>query len=63
MMKRRRFKQNTSFTDRLISFSQELRAKAALLGPGSEKDQLLEKARQADSVARDDLALSLRPPK
>jgi hypothetical protein len=50
-MQRRRFKQTISLKDRLASFSQEIREKAAKLRPGAEQDALLKKARQADTAA------------
>jgi hypothetical protein len=50
-MQRRRFKQKLSFQDRLASFAETAREVAALLPPGAEKDELLRKARQADTTA------------
>lgn len=66
MKKRRRFKQTTSLKDRLVSFAKATRERASLLRPGAEKEELLKKARQADTAARlDDWANSrgLRSPK
>jgi hypothetical protein len=63
---RRRFKQQLSFRDRLTSFAKAARQKASLLPPGAEKDELLQKAQQADTAAHiNDLAKSpgLQPPK
>lgn len=63
---RRRFKQTASFRDRLKTFSAELKAKASELRPGREKDELLRKARQADTASHiDEWANSpgLRSPK
>ena len=63
---RRRFKQQTSPQDRLASFAKLTREKASLLGPGAERDELLRKARRADTAAHlDDWATSsgLQPPK
>ena len=51
MAKRRRFKQKQSFEDRLASYAKTARQLAALLPPGAEKDELLRKARQADTAA------------
>lgn len=51
MMQRRRFKQTQSLEYRLAAFAAEVRAKAAKLAPGAEKDELLRKARQADTAA------------
>lgn len=65
-MKRRRFKQDTPLEDRLTTFAQELRAKALHLPPGSEKDDLLRRARQAETALHlDEWANSpgLQPPK
>jgi hypothetical protein len=62
---RRRFKQQLSFRDRLTSFAKAAREKASLLPPGAEKDELLHKARQADTAALNEWANSpgLQPPK
>jgi hypothetical protein len=65
-MQRRRFKQSTSLKDRLVSFAEEVRKKAAKLRPGAEQDALLKKARQADTASHiDDWAnsIGLQPPK
>jgi hypothetical protein len=65
-MQRRRFKQTTSFKDRLASFAEELKAKAKMLRPGPEQDALLKRARQADTASHiDEWANSpgLRPPR
>jgi hypothetical protein len=54
-----------SLKDRLAVFAEEARGKAAQLAPGPERDDLLKKARQADTAAHlDDWANSpgLRPP-
>ena len=48
---RRRFKQTESLQDRLASFAKTAREIAALLPAGVEKDELLRKARRAESVA------------
>lgn len=48
MLKRRRFKQTQSLQDRLATFAKEVREKAALLPTCAEKDDLLQRARQAD---------------
>lgn len=48
---RRRFKQKLSFQERLASFATDARRTASLLPPGAEKDELLRKARQADTAA------------
>lgn len=51
MPQRRRFKQTRSLEDRLASFSKKARETAKLLPPGTTKDELLRKARQADTAA------------
>jgi hypothetical protein len=51
MYRRRRFKQSVSLKDRLAAFAEEARGKAAELPAGSERDELLKKARQADTAA------------
>lgn len=65
MQRRRRFKQTTSLKDRLASFAEEIRKKAAELRTGLEKEGLLKKARQADTATHiEDWMKSpgLRPP-
>jgi hypothetical protein len=51
IIKRRRFKQTTTLQHRLLSFAQEARKKALILPAGCEKQDLLKKARQADTAA------------
>jgi hypothetical protein len=66
MYRRRRSRQAESLQDRLASFAKNVREKASLLPPGAEKDDLLRKARQADTASHlDDWANSrgLQPPK
>lgn len=63
---RRRFKQQTSLQDRLASFAKLTREKASLLRPGAERDELLRKARRADTAAHLDEWVNspgLQPPK
>ena len=65
MAEQRRAKQTRSFKDRLAVFAEEARGKASRLAPGAERDDLLKRARQADTAAHlDDWANSagLRPP-
>jgi hypothetical protein len=65
-MQRRRFKNTLTFPDRLKTFAEELKAKAAELRPGPEQDALLRRARQADTASHiDEWANSpgLQPPK
>lgn len=64
MTERRRFTHDKSFQDRLTAFAQDARKRAELL-EGVERDDLLRKARQADTACHiDDWANSpgLRPP-
>lgn len=66
MLNRRRFIESMSFKDHLASFAKEARERASRLPHGIEKEDLLKKARQADTAAHlDDWAHSpgLRPPK
>ena len=50
-MFRRRSKQTPSLQDRLALFAKNVREKASLLPPGAAKDDLLRKARQADTAS------------
>ena len=66
MIKRRRFRPTTSFQDRLNAFAQDAREQAAELPPGVQRDDMLRKARQANTAAHlDEWANSpgLQPPK
>ena len=66
MQKRRRLGQTASLRDRLASFARSAREKAAQLTSGAERDDLLKKARQADTASHlDEWANSreLQPPK
>jgi hypothetical protein len=66
MTERRRLKHASSFSDRLKIFADELKAKAAELRPGTERDHLLRRARQADTASHVDgwaNSPGLRPPK
>jgi hypothetical protein len=63
--RRRRFKQTVSFKDRLSSFAMELREEASRLPSGPRKDDLLKRARRAETAAHlDEWARSpgLQPP-
>jgi hypothetical protein len=51
MVTRRRLKQKLSLRDRLAYFSMAARERASFLSPGAEKEELLRKARQADTTA------------
>ena len=64
-MKRRRIKQVLPLHDRLILWANKVREQAAKLPPGRERDDLIEKARQADTALHmEDWANSpgLQPP-
>jgi hypothetical protein len=50
-MQRRRFKQTVSLRDRLEMWAKDVREKAATLPAGPERDQLLRKVSQADTVS------------
>jgi hypothetical protein len=66
MNKRRRLKQSVPFKDRLAAFAKDLREKAAELPAGQQRDELLKRARRANTAAHlDDWANSneLRPPR
>ena len=66
MIKRRRFDQSTPLHERLDVWAQDVRDQATKLPPGPERDELLRKARQADTAAHlDDWANSpgLQPPR
>jgi hypothetical protein len=66
MFQRQRFEQTKSLQDRLKKFASDVRARAAELPPGTEKDELLQRARQADTASHvHDWAYSpgLQPPK
>ena len=62
---RRRFKQLESLQDRLMKFAKEAREKASRLPPGSEREDILRKARRAETAFHMDDWLSsqeLQPP-
>ncbi len=64
-MLRRQLQTADSLKDRLASFAKDAREKASRLPPGPEREQMLRKARQADTAAHlDDWANSsgLRAP-
>ena len=65
-MQRRRFKQQLTLQDRLAAWAKSVRAQADKLQPGPQRDEMIRKARQADTAAHmDDWANSpgLQPPK
>jgi hypothetical protein len=49
-MQRRRFKNILTFPERLDQEAKRFRAEAEKLPPGSERDELLRKARQAETA-------------
>jgi hypothetical protein len=51
-MQRRRFKQILSFPDRLAHEAERLREEAKKMPHGKEREELLRKARQADTALR-----------
>lgn len=52
--KRRRFRQTTSLQERLSAFAQDIREEASELPPSRKRDDLLERARRAETAARID---------
>jgi len=66
MTQRRRFKQTEPLRERLRIFAEEARAQALGMRPSVERDELMRKARQAETASHlDDWASSpgLQPPK
>jgi hypothetical protein len=66
IIRRRRFKQTVAFKDRLESFAKDLRQQASNLPTGTQRDDLLARARRADIASHlDDWANSrkLQAPK
>jgi hypothetical protein len=65
MFRRRRFKQLLTLQERLAAFATQARDKAVELQSGLEKDDLLRKAKQADTASHLDGWLNspgLKPP-
>jgi len=63
--RRRRFKQETTLQDRIIEWAKKVRAQAAELPPGPERDELLKKVRRTETAIHlEDFANSpgLQPP-
>jgi len=50
-MQRRRFNQVLTFPERLDQEAQRLRSDAEKLSPGTERDELIRKARQAETAS------------
>jgi hypothetical protein len=66
MAQRRRFKQQTSFLDRVEEWAKRLRAQADALRPGPDRDALLQKIEQTETAKHLEQWVSspgLRPPK
>ena len=66
MIKRRRFKQETSLQDRIVEWAIALRKQADVMRLVAERDELLKKLRQAETAMHmEDWANSrgLQPPK
>jgi hypothetical protein len=64
-MQRRRFKHTLTFPERLDQEAERLRTEAEKLPPGIEREELLRKARQAETALHVNAWLSspgLRPP-
>jgi len=65
MQHRRHFKQSTPLKERLAAFAQDVRDHAAALPPGTEREDLLRRARQADTASHLDEWINspaLQPP-
>lgn len=66
MLKRRRFKQQTTLEERLSSWTKSLREQAAKLPPGPDRDALIRRANQAETGSRLNswlISPGLQPPK
>jgi hypothetical protein len=64
-MQRRRFKQTQSLEVRLAEEAKRLRSEAKLLPPGAKRDEMIRKARQAETASHMNEWLTssgLRPP-
>ena len=64
--RRRRVKQFLSLKERLSAFATEVRLKATDMPPGIEREEMLRRARQADTASHLDEWVNssgLRPPK
>ena len=65
-MPRRRFNLNLSLHDRLTAWGNQVREQATKLAPSPERDDLLKKARQADTASHLEAwanSPGLQPPK
>ncbi len=54
MKRRRRFKQTVLFKDRLMAFARELRDEACSMPEGQGRDDMLSRARRADTAMQID---------
>jgi methylase of polypeptide subunit release factors len=54
MAKRRRSKQQFTLQDRILAWAKDVRAQAATLPPGPDRELLLAKARQAETASQVD---------
>ncbi|MGY3034591.1 ClpP class serine protease [Bradyrhizobium sp. USDA 4354] len=54
MLKRRRFKQTTTLTERLADEAARCRAEARMLAPGRRREMLLRRARQDETAMQID---------
>jgi hypothetical protein len=66
MQQRRRFRPNQSLEERLAEEAKRLRAEAKLQPPGARREELIRRARQAETGSRISEWLSspgLQPPK
>ena len=50
ILKRRRFKQESSLQDRIVEWAIAVREQAAAMRPGPDRDKLLKKLRQAEAA-------------
>lgn len=65
MLRRRRFKQTLTLSERLVQDVEHLKTRLATLPPGPERDQLLKRIRQNETAANIDQWLTspgLQPP-
>ena len=65
MLKRRRFKQTQSLSERLVQNVEHLKAQLATLPPGLERDHIIRRIRQNEAAANIDQWLKspgLQPP-
>jgi hypothetical protein len=51
MQHRRRFKQQLTLQDRLVAWAKSVREQADKLPPGPKRDEMIRKARQADTAS------------